>query len=1070
VKHFSVNRVVKTVLLTAAIGVCSLAAQLARAQAPAQAPAPTPAPAAAPAPAPGPAPVDFNRDVRPILSQACFQCHGPDEGSRKGGFRLDSREETLKVGKSGHAAVVPNQPDASELVKRITSSDPDEVMPPADAKDQLTAEQKDVLRRWVAEGAPYAGHWAFVTPQRPQLPSVAEAGWAKNPVDLFILSRLHSAGLKPSPEADRATLLRRVSLDLIGLPPSPAEIDAFINDPAPDAYEKQVERLLASPHFGEKWARHWLDAARYSDSDGYEKDLPRKQHLWRDWVINAVNRDMPYDQFIVEQVAGDLLPNPTQDQRIATGFFRNGMVNEEGAILFEQFRKEGMFDRMDTVGKSILGLTIQCAQCHTHKYDPLTHEEYYRLFAFLDNDYEAVSWIYSPEQLAQIAKIHEGTAALEAKLRADTPDWQSRQIAWEEAARKGELPWEQLQPKDPEWGGGLSHPEAQPDNSVLTLGFKANDGELWLFADTKATNLTGLRLEALTHGDLPFGGPGRSNKGTFAVSEIVVEAQKAGDAAWTPVKLVNASADFAQPEGPIPDFAKRGADDKRILGPANFLIDGKDETAWGSDRGPGRRHADLKAVMQFEQPVGYPEGTKFKVTLKFRHSGNDAHGRQTQLLGRFRLSVTGAPAPAADPLPRDVREALMVPAAQRSAEQQAAVFGYWRTTVPEFKAVNDEIDKLWATHPEGETILNLAQRLPEHKRQTAMLDRGAWDKHTKPVTPGVPAFLHPLDDPMAATAPNRLTFARWLTDKRSPTTARVAVNRAWQAIFGAGIVDPPEDFGIRASEPSHPQLLDWLAVEFMERGWSTKQLVRTIVTSAAYRQSSRVTPELLERDPANRLLARGPRFRADAEVIRDTALSAAGLLTRDRIGGPSFFPPVPESLLVLSFTKVDFWNVAPAPERYRRSLYVFRRRSLPDPLLQCFDAPNGDFSTAKRVRSNTPLAALAGMNETIMVEASQALSLRILREAPRTDAERAAYGFRLCTGRVPSGAEVEQLVALLESQRKRIADGWMNSREVTTGDPAKLPAIPDGATPTDAAAWTIVSRVLLNLDETVTKN
>ena len=1075
-KHLGVQRAAWTALFGAII-LCGLSAERAGAQTPA------------------PAPVDFNRDVRPILSGACFQCHGPDEGSRKGKFRLDLREETLKAGKSGHAAIVPSQPDASELVKRVASADPGEVMPPPDAKDQLTAEQKDVLRRWVAEGAPYAAHWAFATPQRPQLPSLpdaAAAGWVRNPVDAFVLSRLQSEGLNPSPEADRATLLRRLSLDLIGLPPSPAEVDAFAADAAPDAYERQVERLLASPHYGEKWARHWLDAARYADSDGFEKDLPRRQHAWRDWVINALNRDMPYDQFLVEQIAGDLLPDATQDQRIATGFFRNGMVNEEGAIVFEQFRTEGMFDRMDTIGKSVLGLTIQCAQCHTHKYDPLTHEEYFRLMAFINNDYEAVSWIYTPEQQAQVAKVREGTAALEAKLRADVPDWQAKQLAWEEVARKTALPWEQLKPVDPEWGGGLSHPEAQPDDSVLTLGFRANDGDLWVFADTKQTNLTGLRLEALTHGDLPFTGPGRSNNGTFAVSEVVVEAQKLGDGKWEPVKLVNASADFAQAETPIPDFAKRGPDDKRLLGPAGFLVDGKDETAWGSDRGPGRRHADLKAVAQFEKPVGYPEGTKFKVTLKFRHSGADGHGRQTQLLGRFRLSVTSAPAPAADPLPRDVRDALAVPPAQRSAGQQAAVFGFWRTTVPEFKAVNDEIDKLWATYPEGETVLNLAQRLPEHTRQTAILDRGAWDKHTKPVTPGVPAFLHPLDaghaagaapggaaaagtpggapGGAAAGAPGRLTLARWLTDRRSPTTARAAATRAWQAVFGAGLTDTPEDFGIRAPEPMHKALLDWLAVEFMDRGWSNKQLVRAIVTSAAYRQASRVTPALLERDPANRLLARGPRFRADAEVVRDNALAAAGILTRDRVGGPSFFPPVPEGLLQLSFTKVDFWHVAPAPERYRRSLYVFRRRSVPDPLLQCFDAPNGDFSTARRARSNTPLAALAGMNEPVMVEAAQALSLRILREAPKADAERAAYGFRLCTGRVPAPAEVKALLALLESQKGRIADGWMSSRELTTGDPGALPALPDGATPTDAAAWTIVARVLLNLDETVTKN
>jgi hypothetical protein len=1013
-----------------------------------------------------PAP-DFIRDVRPILSDTCFHCHGPDEATRKGGYRLDVRQDAIHASKSGKTPIVPGDLEQSEFIRRITSTDPDEVMPPPNAKNQLTPQQIDTLKRWVAAGAEYKGHWAFTTPQRPPAPSVADQAWAKNAIDQFVLARLSSEGLKPSPEADRATLLRRLSLDLIGLPPSPKEIDAFTADPSPDAYEKQVDRLLASPHYGEKWARHWLDVARYADSDGYEKDLPRKQHPWRDWVINAINRDMPYDRFLIEQLAGDLLPDATQDQRIATGFLRNGMVNEEGAIIAEQFRMEGMFDRMDTIGKSVLGLTLQCAQCHTHKYDPLTHEEYYRLFAFLNNDYEAVSWIYSPEQLAQIKAIEDGQAALEARIKSENSDWQVKQLAWEEEARKAELPWDQLKPLEPEWGGGLSHPQAEPDNSVLTLGFRANDGELWLYADTKQTNLTGLRLEALTHGDLIFGGPGRSDTGTFAVSEIVAEAQKAGDAKWEPVKLVNATADFEQPEHPIQPPYRKGDEDKRVLGPAAFLIDGHDHTAWGADRGAGRRNVDAKAVLQFEKPAGYPEGTKFKFTLKFRHSGTDTHGRTNQFLGRFRLSVTGAAAPKADPVPRRVREILAIAPERRTAEQQAAVFSYWRTTVPQYKALNDEIDKLWANYPTGETVLNLAQRLPEHARQTFVMDRGMWDKPAKAVTPGVPAFLHPLAD--AKRPMNRLTLARWLTDRRSPTTARVAVNRAWQAIFGTGLVETSEDFGVRAADPSHPELLDWLAVEFMDKGWSNKQLVRAIVTSAAYRQGSRVTPDLLERDPANRLLARGPRFRPDAEVVRDHALAVAGLLA-DRVGGPSFFPPVPENLFAQSFVKVDFWHVAQGAERYRRSLYMFRRRSVPDPLLQSFDAPNGDFSCARRVRSNTPLAALAFMNEPTMVEAAQALSLRVLREAGRSDAERAAYAFRLCTARAPKQAEVDEILRLLESQKKRIADGWMSSRELTTGDPAKLPAIPEGTTPTDAAAWTIVSRVLLNLDETLTKN
>ena len=1013
--------------------------------------------------------IDFNRDVRPILSENCFLCHGPDEGSRKAGLRLDRRDDAHKGGKSGTAAVVPGKPEQSEVVKRITSADPDEVMPPPDSKKSLTAEQKDVLRRWIAGGGEYRGHWAFDPPQRPPVPSVADASWPRGDIDRFVLARLEREGLKPSPAADRAALLRRLSLDLIGLPPTPQELDAFLADTAPDAYERQVERLLASPHFGEKWARHWLDLARYADSNGYEKDMPRKQWAWRDWVINAINRDQPYDQFVIEQLAGDLFASATQDNRVATGFLRNGMVNEEGAILAEQFRMEGLFDRMDAIGKGVLGLTIQCAQCHTHKFDPITQDEYFGLMAFINNDYEATSWVYSAEQLGQIRKIHEGTAALEQKIKADHPDWQQRLAAWEAEARKAELPWESLRPIEHEWEGGLAHPDVLPDQSVLTLGFRPSEGNLWVTADSKLAAPTGLRLEALTHGDLPFNGPGRSDQGTFAVSEITVEARAAGvkDAKWEPVKLVNATADFAEPEHRLAEFFRKGADDKRTLGPASFLVDGKDETAWGADRGPGLRHQDLKAVMQFEKapPVG-PDGTSYKVTLKFRHAGRDVHGRHSHFLGRFRLGITSAADPKSDPLPKRVRDALNLSSENRTGEQNAAIFSYWRTTVADFKAANDEIAKLWATHPEGETVLNLRQREPDHARQTFVLDRGAWDKPTKQVTAGAPAFLHKL--PEGATK-DRLGLAKWLVDRKSPTTARVAVNRVWQALFGTGIVETAEDFGVRASEPSHPQLLDHLAVEFMDRGWSKKQLLRTIVTSATYKQSSRVTPALLERDPRNRLLARGPRFRAEAEVVRDVALSAAGILN-PALGGPSFYPPVPESMFALSYLDVDFWKVAPAPERYRRSLYVFRRRSMPDPMLSTFDAPNGDFACARRVRSNTPLAALAGFNEPVMVEAAQAMALRVLKEGGRVDNERIIYAFRLVTGRPPREAEANETAALLASQKQRIADGWLSSREVTTGDPAKVPAVPQGATPTDAAAWTIVCRVLLNLDETVTKN
>jgi len=844
-------------------------------------------------------------------------------------------------------------------------------------------------------------------------------------------------------------------------------VAAFLADESPNAFERQVDRLMASEHFGEKWARHWLDVARYADSDGYEKDLPRNQYLWRDWVINAINRDLPYDQFVIEQVAGDLLPDATQSQRVATGFLRNGMVNEEGAIIHEQFRMEGLFDRMDCLGKAVLGLTIQCAQCHSHKFDPISQTEYYRLLAFLNNDYEAISWIYSDEQLKAIEEVKHDVGGLEAQIKRDHPDWSERLNAWQAEAKKAAVAWTVLEPIDPELIGGLAHPQALPDRSVITLGFRPESGDVVVHSTTNMSRITALRLDALTHGDLPFGGPGRSRRGTFAISEVFVEAQPQDtpSAPWEKVKLTDAVATYSQSKQNIGEPWRRDDKDGRVVGPVSYLIDGKDDTAWGSDRGPGRRHQDLSAQLRFEKPVSLANGVRFRITLRFQHGGPDAHGRTNNFLGRFRLSITDSEKQL-QPLPAFIAEALNTLPAERTELQNNALFTFWRETDSKLADANAAIDKAWSGYPEGETILNLAARKPEHHRETAILDRGNWQKPTTLVTPGVPAALHtlPPDAPL-----DRLTLARWLVDRRSPTAARVEVNRVWQAIFGIGLVETAEDFGIRTATPSHPELLDWLAVDFMEHGWSLKKLIREIVTSATYRQDSRITPELLERDPRNRLLARGPRFRVEAEIARDAVLSVSGLLN-PQLGGPSFFPPVPDSLFATSFIPAkDFWRTATAPEKYRRSLYAFRRRSMPDPVLASFDAPNGDFSCPRRTRSNTPLAALSALNESVFVDSARALALRVLREAGPSDRERADYAFKLCTNRAATTSEINEILSLYKSQRERVADGWLSPRALTTGDFENLPELPEGVSPADAAAWTIVARTLLNLDETLTK-
>ncbi len=1011
---------------------------------------------------------DFARDVRLVLADNCLGCHGQDPAARKAGLRLDVREEALKGGKSGKAAIVPGRSSLSELVARVTTTDPSKRMPPDDSKKTLTPGEIETLRRWIDAGASYPRHWAFVPPSRPSLPGVKQADWVRNEIDLFVLARLEKEGLKPSPEADRATLLRRLALDLTGLPPSPAELDQFLADTSTEAFPKQLERLLQSPRYGEKWARHWLDAARYADSDGYEKDLPRKQWPWRDYVIKAFNCDLPYDQFVIEQIAGDLLPNATQDQLVATGFLRNSMVSEEGAILAEQYRMEAMFDRMDCVGKSILGLTIQCAQCHSHKFDPLSQSEYYGFFSFLNNANEATSHVYSASEHEKIQRIRHDVAELERGLKQANPGWEHELAKWEEKVKQQEVTtWEVLDPLDYGVERGVVHSDKLPDGSIITLGFRPTREDLYAIARTKLSGIHGVRLEALTHGDLTFGGPGRSYKGAFALSELTVEAASLDSPKnFVKVPLLGTTADFAEPERLLEEFFRKGEDDKRVVGPAAFLTDGKEETAWSADRGPGRRHQNSHAVVELGAYDWPAEGSLLRITVKFRHGGADTHGTQNNFLGRMRFSVSTTPHPRADPISEPLRKAIRTPKEKRTPAEQAAIFSFWRTTVADWKLANEAIGALWRQHPEGESVLNLTERAPEHTRETFLLTRGDWQKPEKKISPETPAFLHKFPDDSPRT---RLGLARWLVDRRSPTTARVIVNRIWQSYFGTALVETPEDFGVRAAEPFNPELLDWLAVEFMERGWQFKALHRLISSSATYRQSSRVTQNLFERDPRNRLLARGPRFRAEAEVVRDITLHASGLLT-EKLGGPSVFPPVPDNLFAISFIPVTFWKVATDGDRYRRAIYTFRRRSIPDPALSSFDAPNGDLACVRRVRSNTPLAALASLNETVFVEAAQALALRSLREGGSSDPERAVYAFRLCTSRNPRPGEIEEILKLLRSQTERIVQGWLTAKEIAFPNPERRADLPAAVTPTQVAAWTIVARVLLNLDETITKS
>ncbi|MEX0586651.1 MAG: DUF1549 and DUF1553 domain-containing protein, partial [Pirellulales bacterium] len=829
-----------------------------------------------------------------------------------------------------------------------------------------------------------------------------DTAWPRGELDCFVAARLEKEGMRPAADADKVTLLRRLYLDLIGLPPTVEEIDAYLADSDARAYDRLVDRLLKSPHYGERWGRHWLDAARYADSDGFEKDKSRSVWFYRDWVVAAINRDLPYDQFLIEQLAGDLLPSATQDQIVATGFLRNSMLNEEGGVDPEQFRMEAMFDRMDAIGKGMLGLTIQCAQCHNHKFDPLTQEEYYRLFAFINNDHEAQPVVYTPDELARRDALLREIQAIESQLRERHPDWQQRMRAWEEKARADQPEWVVLEPSEYEEPGGGAKLQKLADQSMLCSGYAPTHCNYRVAGTTKLASVTAVRLELLCDPNLPCSGPGRSFKGTCALTEIKIEAAAAGEPKKrSAVKIAAATADFSQPESPLePNFDDRSGK-KRVVGPIEMAIDGKNETAWAIDAGPGLRNQPRKAVFRFDKPVSFADGVALNVTLAQNHGGWNSDDHQNNLLGRFRLAVTSAVGDiAADPLPQHVRDAVSLPAEKQTPEQTAAIFSYWRTTVAEWKAENERIESLWRQWPAGTTTLALAAR--DEPRDTRILKRGSFLSPAKPVAPGVPAFLHSLPEGAPAT---RLTFARWVADRRSPTTARALVNRVWQAYFGTGLVATSEDFGLQSEAPSHPELLDWLACEVMDRGWSMAALHRLIVTSATYRQSSQIAPQAYARDPYNRLLAGGARFRVEGEIVRDVALAASGLLNR-KVGGPSIYSPAPPFLFQPPASYAPFpWAEETGPDRYRRALYTFRRRSTPFPALTNFDAPNGDFSCVRRSRSNTPLQALTTLNEMVFMEASRALAMRILEHGGGSDASRIDYAYRRVLGRVPDETE-----------------------------------------------------------------
>ncbi len=1008
--------------------------------------------------------VDFARDIFPIFQRSCFECH--DAKKHKGDLRLDVREEAFAV----VGVIVKGDAAKSELYARITlPREHDDVMP--SRGEPLTKLETERIKAWIDAGAVWPDgvkpqkHWSYVKPVRPVVPQIADFGsriadWnAGNPIDAFIAQRLAAEKLAPSPEADPATVIRRLSLDLIGLPPTPQEVSAFEQSASRNpqsAIESAVDRLLASPQFGVRWARPWLDYARYADSHGFQRDDLRDLWPYRDWVVNALNADMPFDQFTIEQIAGDLLPNATEAQRIATGFNRSAPTNVEAGTDPEETRVNQVHDRVNTVGMIWLGATLECAQCHDHKYDPFSMREYYELFAFFNhtaleadrakaNTPGSIAFrgpempISSPAQESERAAIAARLAEVEKKIAAlaetagPTPEWEAALVK-QAAEAAVEHP---LEIAHFESLGGATY-EVQPDKSVLISGEPAPDKDTYVIdVKTALADIRGIKLEALTDESLPGKGPGRGDakRPNFVLNNFKVTA---------------APADAPERETPVVFSAARASFSQGKFDIANLLRDNDARGGWAI---MPQFHQPHWAIFETATPLGDAGGT----VLRFRLQQDFGGGRT---IGRVRLSaITGNV--RGEALPETLTRVLKRRPENRTEAQKKLVLDFRLREIPEYAELVKEKTQLEADARKVKPQTTLVMQEIADPRMNVMFERGDFRSPGAAVAPSVPAILHPLK---ADEAPTRLDLARWLVSRENPLAARVTVNRMWAEIFGYGLVTTPEDFGIKGELPTHPELLDWLAVEFMDHGWSFKKLLRTIVTSRTYRQASRLTPESLAQDDRNLLYARGPRFRLDAEAIRDNALAISGLLSLAQ-GGEPIRPYQPDGLWVKVGGQRYDYEVSPGEVKYRRGLYVVWKRGAPYPSFVNFDANARMACRVKRPRSNTPLQALTLMNDPVYVEAALAFAGRILRERPAGSAEeRIAHAFRIAVAREARPEEIAVLGDLLTRERSaRLADPEGTKQLLGATE------IPKGADAAELAAWYAVAAALLNLDETITK-
>ncbi len=985
--------------------------------------------------------VDFARDVKPILAARCYQCHGKDK--QESGLRLDVVAALLAGGNSG-PALVAGKSGESLLIQAVTGAEDVSKMPPKG--EGLTAAQVEILKQWIDQGAKLpdeaagaaaarsSDHWSFQPLTRPDPPRVKDPSWVRNGVDAFVLARLEAAGLRPSPEAEKATLVRRLSLDLLGLPPTVQQIDEFLADTSGDAYERLVDRLLASPHYGERWGRHWLDVARYADSNGYTIDGGRSIWKYRDWVIAALNRDLPFDQFTIEQLAGDMLPDAKIDQIIATGFHRNTLTNEEGGTDPEQFRVEAVVDRVSTTGVAFLGLTLGCARCHDHKYDPLSQREFYQLFAIFNNADEPALPVPTDQQSKELPALVAEIEQSETRLADVDANSGGRQAEWERTlAGRLDVYWNVLQPTAQSAGGAEI---AKLVDGSLLVGGKIPPNDTYTVSASSPPGgqpIRAVMLEALPHESLPKTGPGLADDGSFELAEFTMSVVGV-DGKAKRVALSGAWADFSP--------------DKTSIANA---IDGKSKTVWNV-AGAKHQHVPRTAIFYLRDEL-IPDATA-KLTFELEEKSKT----ERHQIGRFRLSVTSAPRDVLE-LPAAVRDALAVPLASRGDAQKKMVAEIFHNYDPERLPLAGRIVELKLRQKQiaAATTTTMIVRERKEPRDSRIHIRGDFLRAGAAVIPDVPAVL-PRMAPRGAKA-DRLDFARWLVSPANPLTPRVTINRIWQTYFGQGLVGTENDFGLQGDRPTHPELLDWLAGQLIEEGWSLKALHRLIVTSATYRQSSQARPDLAAADPYNKLFGRQPRLRLEAETIRDAALSASGLLSRE-IGGPGVYPPQPQG--IYKFTQqVKFWGENKNADRYRRGMYTYFWRSSPYPFLKTFDAPDANVACTRRARSNTPLQALTMANDLAFVEIAQRFATRLLEQPATADADRIRGAFRCCLSREPTTDELAGLTEFLSSERQHFASSPKDAVAVAPG--AKE------AEAAQAAAWTMLARVMLNLDEFITR-